>query len=176
MVHLYGLKTYADIMSEFAAGERCSVAGPVKLADQDGVHNSIAYAGPDGREHQAEAVGVIGDFLGDLGGRRRVVFFRGQLEEDFGIVPVEAMACGIPCVTTRITGIPELIRSGKDGLLVTPSDSQALAAALARLMDDTELRTRLAHDGRDRVREHYDLERNVGRLGQLFEVRLGESA
>jgi glycosyltransferase involved in cell wall biosynthesis len=89
---------------------------------------------------------------------------------------MEAMACGIPCVTTRITGIPELIRSGKDGLLVTPSDSQALAAALARLMDDTELRTRLAHNGRDRVREHYDLERNVGRLGQLFEVRLGESA
>jgi hypothetical protein len=43
-------------------------------------------------------------------------------------------------------------------------------------MDDTELRTRLAHNGRDRVREHYDLERNVGRLGQLFEVRLGESA
>ena len=46
----------------------------------------------------------------------------------------------IPCVTTFITGIPELIRDGLDGLLVAPSDAEGLAAALARLMDDAALK------------------------------------
>ena len=50
---------------------------------------------------------------------------------------------GIPCVTTCITGIPELIRNGIDGLLVAPSDLDALVEALAKLMDDAALRQRL---------------------------------
>jgi glycosyltransferase involved in cell wall biosynthesis len=88
------------------------------------------------------------------------------------VVLMEAMASGMPCVTTRITGIPELIRDGKDGLLVTPSDSEELAAALERLMDDPSLRARLAVAGRERVRARYNLTRNVERLGKIFEARL----
>jgi glycosyltransferase involved in cell wall biosynthesis len=86
---------------------------------------------------------------------------------------MEAMASGIPCISTRITGIPELIRDGEDGLLVTPSDTDALAEAIARLIDDAPLRQRLAQNGRARVQEKYELARNVERLGQLFISRLG---
>ena len=82
------------------------------------------------------------------------------------------MACQVPCVTTRITGIPELIREGVDGLLVQPSDVQALADALATLMDDPILRSELGEAGRMRVQECYDLKKNVHRLGQLFQHRL----
>jgi glycosyltransferase involved in cell wall biosynthesis len=92
--------------------------------------------------------------------------------EGIPVVLMEAMASGMPCVTTRITGIPELIRDGKDGLLVTPSDSEELAAALERLMDDPSLRARLAVAGRERVRARYNLTRNVERLGKIFEARL----
>jgi glycosyltransferase involved in cell wall biosynthesis len=92
--------------------------------------------------------------------------------EGIPVVLMEAMASGVPCVTTRITGIPELIRDGEDGLLVTPSDSGELAEALARLMEEPALHARLARAGRARVCERYDLEHNVTRLGQVFRARL----
>ncbi len=88
--------------------------------------------------------------------------------EGIPVVLMEAMAMGIPCVTTHITGIPELIRNGVDGLLVAPSDLDGLVAALARLMDDPALRERLAASGRERVAEHYDLRKNVERLAGIF--------
>jgi glycosyltransferase involved in cell wall biosynthesis len=107
---------------------------------------------------------------------RADAFVLPSFAEGIPVVLMEAMACGIPCVTTRITGIPELIRDGLDGLLVTPSDTNELTTAVGRLMGDEELRERLARDGRERVRESYNLERNVDRLGRIFEARLGELA
>ena len=101
------------------------------------------------------------------------IFVLPSLAEGIPVVLMEAMASGIPCVSTRITGIPELIRNGDDGLLVTPSDADELAAALARLMDDSPLRQYLARSGRARVQEKYNLERNAERLGCIFETRLG---
>jgi colanic acid/amylovoran biosynthesis glycosyltransferase len=78
----------------------------------------------------------------------------------------------IPCIATRITGIPELIRDGIDGLLVTPSDADELAAAIARLMDDASLRRKLGQAGRLRIEEKYNLRTNVARLAAVFERRL----
>ena len=107
---------------------------------------------------------------------RADAFVLPSFAEGVPVVLMEAMACGIPCVTTRITGIPELIRDGLDGLLVAASDKNELVSALGRLMNDNDLCYRLARDGRTRVCKHYDLGRNVSRLGRLFEARLGESA
>lgn len=92
--------------------------------------------------------------------------------EGLPVVLMEAMAMEIPCVTTHITGVPELIRDGLDGLLVAPSDTDALGKALARLMDDAELRQRIGRSGRARVVEHYDLRRNVERLAAIFAERV----
>jgi colanic acid/amylovoran biosynthesis glycosyltransferase len=92
--------------------------------------------------------------------------------EGIPVVLMEAMAMEIPCVTTRVAGIPELIRDGIDGLLVAPSDVDDLVVALARLMADPDLRRRVAKNGRARVLEHYDLNRNVGRLAEIFEERI----
>ena len=72
--------------------------------------------------------------------RQAHVFALASFAEGIPVVLMEAMAMEIPCVTTWITGIPELIRNGIDGLLVAPSDELALAAAIARLMDDPDLR------------------------------------
>jgi len=92
--------------------------------------------------------------------------------EGIPVVLMEAMASGVPCVTTRITGIPELIRSDEEGLLVAPSDADALAAAIARLIDDPGLRARIGAAARLRVDADYHLERNTVRLGRLFARRL----
>lgn len=72
------------------------------------------------------------------------IFVLASFAEGIPVVLMEAMAMEIPCVATLITGIPELIRDGIDGLLVAPSDDTALADAICRLMDDTELRQLLA--------------------------------
>lgn len=92
--------------------------------------------------------------------------------EGIPVVLMEAMAMAVPCVTTRITGIPELIEDGRDGLLVAPSDVEGLAAAIERLIDDPALYERLACAGRRRVVEDYDLARNVDRLGEIFARRI----
>jgi glycosyltransferase involved in cell wall biosynthesis len=92
--------------------------------------------------------------------------------EGLPVVLMEAMAMGIPCVTTRIAGIPELIRDGLDGLLVPPSDLDALVTALARLMDDAKLREQIGKSGRARVVEHFDLRRSVERLARIFAERV----
>lgn len=92
--------------------------------------------------------------------------------EGIPVVLMEAMASGVPCVTTRITGIPELIRSDDEGLLVAPSDAEALADAIARLIDDPGLRARIGAAARRRVDADFHLERNTARLASLFARRL----
>lgn len=108
--------------------------------------------------------------------READAFVLASFAEGIPVVLMEAMAMGIPCVSTMITGIPELIRDGLDGLLVMPSDDQALAQAITRLIDDGDLRRRLSEAGRRRIAEKYDLNKNVDRLAQLFKARLADGA
>jgi len=100
------------------------------------------------------------------------VFALASFAEGVPVVLMEAMAMEIPCVATRITGIPELIRDGTDGLLVEPSDAAQLAEAIGRLMDHPALRLRLGRSARQRVLEKYDLKRNTATLASIFRRRL----
>jgi glycosyltransferase involved in cell wall biosynthesis len=104
--------------------------------------------------------------------RQADIFALASSAEGVPVVLMEAMAMQIPCVATRITGVPELIRDGIDGLLVTPSDPEEMTTALVRLMDDPALRRRLAEAGRKRVQEKYHLATNVARLSEIFRRRL----
>jgi glycosyltransferase involved in cell wall biosynthesis len=83
-------------------------------------------------------------------------------------VLVEAMASGVPVVATRISGIPELIEDGVDGLLVEPGDSEGLAAAIRRVFEDPALAARLSVAGRQKVELLFDLRLNSRRLVALF--------
>ena len=103
-------------------------------------------------------------------------FVLASFAEGVPVVLMEAMATEVPCVATRIMGIPELIRDGVDGLLVTPADAGEIVSAVERLMDDRELAGRLARSGRQRVAERYDLATNDRRLAALLERRLGGRA
>jgi len=92
--------------------------------------------------------------------------------EGIPVVLMEAMSMQLPCVSTQIAGIPELIQSGTDGLLVPPSDLHALAGALAQLMDDAPQRQRLALAARARILSQYDLRANIQELAQELTQRL----
>jgi glycosyltransferase involved in cell wall biosynthesis len=83
-------------------------------------------------------------------------------------VILEAMAMGLPVVTTSTTAVPELIEDGETGLLVPPNDAVALADAIERLITDSELHTRLAAGARVRVEERFDISKNVAAYAELF--------
>ena len=76
-------------------------------------------------------------------------------------VVIEALSVRCPVLTTSISGIPELIENMVTGMTVPERDSAALADAILKLKDDTELRARLGENGRRRVEEMFDLENNI---------------
>ena len=100
------------------------------------------------------------------------IFALASFAEGIPVALMEAMAMEIPCVTTSINGIPELIRDGVDGLLVAPSDVHGLSAALMRLMDETTLRESLGKAGRLRVQQNYEISKSADRLADIFRHRM----
>jgi glycosyltransferase involved in cell wall biosynthesis len=88
-------------------------------------------------------------------------------------VLMEAMACGLPVITTPVSGIPEIIRDGFNGQLVPPDDPAALADALMRLELDPRLAQSLATEARETVRQRFDGEHFAGQLAALFREAVG---
>ena len=77
---------------------------------------------------------------------------------------IEAMYLRTPVVSTRVSGIPELIEHGVDGYLAAPEDAAAIAEALCTLLTDRQLRDRFGEAGRAKVRAEFDVGRNIGLL------------
>src|SRR5256714_9076242 len=109
-------------------------------------------------EHRMEA---NVNFVGSLDQQKLALYYAAadvcavpSLTESFGLVALEAMACGTPVVGTRVGGLQTLIAEGESGLLVPPGDDEALAEAIAQVLTDHRLRTHLAHGARERA-EHY---------------------
>jgi glycosyltransferase involved in cell wall biosynthesis len=94
--------------------------------------------------------------------------------EAFGIVQLEAMACGRPVVNTRLdSGVPFVSLDGVTGITVPPADSEALAGAINRLLDDSELRERYGQAGRRRVDAEFTVDRMVARTVELYREIVG---
>ncbi len=120
----------------------------------------------DGPEHgalqelvQRLELGAVVQLLGALADdgavrewyRRSAVFCLPSIQEGFGIVFLEAMASGLPVVSTTATAIPEVVPHGRAGLLVPPRDPAALAEALLQLLTDSELQQSCRAYGREHV-------------------------
>ena len=102
------------------------------------------------------------------------IFVLASFAEGLPVALMEAMAMEIPCVSTFVAGIPELIRDGVDGLLVAPSSEEDLFHAMERMISDADLRRQLAAGGRRRVLEHYDLQQNVRLLANTLQAELAK--
>jgi colanic acid/amylovoran biosynthesis glycosyltransferase len=85
-------------------------------------------------------------------------------------VLLEAMALGTPCVSTPVTGIPEVVRHAETGLLVPERDPAALAGALGRVLDDRELGRAFAQGARALMERLFDLHRNTADIRSVFEA------
>ena len=89
-------------------------------------------------------------------------------------VLLEAMALGTPCVSTDVTGIPEVVIDGRTGLQVPQHDPIRLADAIVRLLDDGHLRLRLAEGARRLIEREFDITRNAAVLRATFSDGLAE--
>lgn len=96
------------------------------------------------------------------------IFCMASFSEGLPVSLMEAMAIGIPSITTWISGIPELAENGVSALTVPPARADAMAAAIKRLMNDPELRQSLARSARVRIEAHHDARQSAKRLGQLM--------
>ncbi|AUI50009.1 glycosyltransferase [Arthrobacter crystallopoietes] len=134
-------------------------------------------SGPDGLGGDPEARRLM-ELAGELGVADQVVL-RGQIPQDkiptvlrsadavvcvpwyepFGIVPLEAMACGVPVVAASVGGLIDTVVDRKTGLQVPPKDPEAVACALAELLRDPQLAQELGRAGRKRVRTRYSWDR-----------------
>lgn len=101
------------------------------------------------------------------------LFAMASFSEGLPISIMEAMAVGVPVVSTWIAGIPELARQGETALTVPPADAGALADAIARLAGDEALRIRLARAGRALVERQHDLWRCGEAVARLLEKTEG---
>lgn len=81
---------------------------------------------------------------------------------------IEALACGIPVVSTPVTGIPEAVHDGKNGLIIPSGDALQLADAIERVMRNPDLHSKLSAAARPSVLDVYDQSRTTAQLYELF--------
>jgi len=105
--------------------------------------------------------------LSGLLARTAVFAFPSEIDKSSFAV-LEAMACGVPVVTTRVAALPELVPDGVAGRLVDPADDEALTEALIDLVDDEALRDRLGAGARARVLERFDARVTTARLVEVL--------
>jgi glycosyltransferase involved in cell wall biosynthesis len=100
-------------------------------------------------------------------GRARLFVLPSQTE-GVSLTILEAMASGLPVVTTRVGGNPEVVHDGASGLLVPARDASALAQALLQVYRDSEMGRRLGVAGRRRAEEKFDVRRMVAQYEELY--------
>lgn len=174
------LRAYASLSRQrehlpelWLVGEALSDHGE-RLVAQLGITERVHSLGP---RHGEELAGLY---------RRASMFVLPSDEEGLGIVILEAMASGLPVVSTACGGPEVVVSEGKTGFLVPVGDEHAFAAAILRLVDDADLRRRLGQAGRRAVEERFSFRttggvfleqyRGVARRHHLTTLFSGESS
>ena len=172
LVEKKGLSELIDacsLLKDRACTFRCLIVGSGPLEDvlraqiaRLGLVSEVELAGPRPQDEvmhlvQEAAVFAAPCIVGADGDR-----------DGLPTVLLEAMALGTPCVSTDVTGIPEILHDGETGLMVPQHDAMALADALERLLADGALRARLARHARSLMEQQFDIHRNTARMREIF--------
>jgi len=100
--------------------------------------------------------------------QRASIFVCPSLAEEFGIVTIEALACGTPVVASRTGGLPYAIRNGEHGLLATPGDPKELASNIEQLLKDPELRFKYGKHGSDYILRNNSWDKIAKDLEEIY--------
>jgi len=156
---------------------RCCIIGDGELESDlrrrialAGLADMVELAGPRPQPHvirivQEAAVFAAPCIVGDDGNR-----------DGLPTVLLEAMSLGTPCISTDVTGIPEVIRHGETGLIVPQHDPESLADAMEKLLDSPDLRTELAERARALIERDFDIHRNTSQMRRIFATAAAVSA
>lgn len=164
----YAIRAVARLCREGLNVEyRIAGDGPLRssldrLIDDLGVRRSVRLLGAVDTEGVASLMAEAQVLLAPS------VTARDGNQEGLPVVIMEALASGLPVVSSHHTGIPELVEHGVTGLLVEERDVEGLAVEVRRLLEDAELRRRLATAGRARVLAEHDVETLNDRLAELY--------
>lgn len=155
VAHMYPRKNLGLLLKAFARLRDAGVAfqgwivgnGPSRqvwerLRDSLALQDRVTFLGTLSRRQLVERY------------RRAAIFCLPSRQEGFGIVFLEAMACGKPVVAARAGAVPETVADGECGLLPDPDDPEALARALTALLRDPDLRQEMGEAGRRMVKRY----------------------
>ena len=81
---------------------------------------------------------------------------------------LEAMACGVPVIATRVGGVPDIIQNRQNGLIIPPGDIEALCAGIQELLDDKMLWQEFSIRARETAVEHFSLSTVANRYAELY--------
>lgn len=129
------------------------------------------YVQEQGLEERVRLLGERSDVPGILAGSD--IFVLSSRWEGLPYTIIEAMMAGLPVVSTKVGGVPELVEDGVTGFLVPPEDPPALAEALQVLLDDPELRRRVGQAGRDKALREFTLDCMLRKTERVYEGVLG---
>jgi glycosyltransferase involved in cell wall biosynthesis len=133
-----------------------------------GLGDHVLLLGPKSQDEVADLVTAADAFV-----LPSVVQANGKME-GIPVVLMEAMASELPVVSTRLSGIPELVEDGVSGLLVSPRDAQALANALLSLYENRAKTPEMGRRGREKVLAEFTLGDNAAHLGKCFRAFVGQ--
>ena len=158
-----------DILLRAFARARCRAALRLRIVG-DGPDTSalIDLAQALGVRDRVEFVGAVAH--ADVPAQLRAldVFVAASRHESFGVAVLEASACGVAVIASRVGGLPEVVVDGATGVLVDAEDVDALAAAIGALADDAAARVRLGVEGRRWVEQHYAWTASVQTMLALY--------
>lgn len=96
------------------------------------------------------------------------VFVMPTHEDVYGLVYIEAMAAGLPCIGTTVMGVPELVQDGVNGFTIPPGDREALRQALFKLIDNPDLRLSMGLAGKQIAQSKFDAISNCKKIAEIF--------
>ena len=161
-------KGTVDLIRAFESVVRCFPGAILYLAGDGDAEGTRAQAAALGIEQNIRILGwVRGEKKSELMSRASI-FVLPSYFEGLPMSVLEAMAWGIPVVTTRVGGIPFAVTHEVEGLLIRPGDTEALAGALVRLLGDPELRSAMGRAGRARARNQFSAEAILPQVRRLY--------
>ena len=127
-----------------------------EIQDDEYYHECQKMVQELGLEKKIKFLGHIDNVL-DLY-RQADVFVLSSRSEGVPLALLEAMSCALPCVCTRVGGVPDILRDNITGYIVTPGDSQLMATKILVLLEDKMLREKMGLQARELVKEKYNIE------------------
>ncbi|MFQ5833554.1 MAG: glycosyltransferase family 4 protein [Candidatus Thorarchaeota archaeon] len=153
---LYRLREFFPDLKMLMTGDGSYRTTLFEEFDEAGVSGMVEYLGVVETERVPELI------------NKSRVFLYPSRREPFGLSIIEAMACGVPVITTDVYGPAEIVTHQHDGLMVSPGNVNELVYAVKALLSDVELQTRLGKNARRTAEDRYDLREHTRKLLEIY--------